>query len=997
KDFQHCFENTKRITNEEAAVLFVTEDDLQDPPPLTFTAGVVFKVLITDNDQGCSSLTGFPDPTPDYESSQSTKVVGSYNTQSSYMITRDDINSMEIDTNDQSLAVHSQDLPSVSPMPFIASSELGAVSYHEPLTPCQVNTGASSILITDKQINTMQWETDSDMAQQEQLHRLLQQMDTALQEVQQCEDILQKMQEIGQQTHGVQRQQLDSILQKIQQMDHNTHRLLQLVHKIDRSKRRRLLSSPQKTPTSRLQDYQLETLRIRRQGFEHYMVILSRARALLAKSFKELPMPRLFIVLPKGTGDAHGHGEPRPTQFRFYYLCECGAHTLLKDSKGPDNSEELPQIHIANHPGYDLDNHDEFFDNYGRYLLLMMYMVKCGVSSTGREVPPLLNLMSAEAINEDQDHLEFDRKNIGCLVDDTITYLEERICIKDRDMDPTSQWELQPSKLLPLKSYLNCMEDGSVSGALQQMYTQQRHRVWVCNIHLHLYHEPSLQAMERFIEDNNGDYYYEGSSNRVVVRCITDELEKCFRDAMLNLRWIQNSDFNQRSLTELDLWLDCNTTSDCDTTSDCATSITTSTENILINLNMTNHFELEISRFSLIVSVKKDGVRYLQVKIRRFNDLVSENLEFIQRCHYTHLTISNYTISEADNRLVDIILNSPKLEYLDIKCSIVRLITTINLVLSTREKAIQSGDSLSLRTLVVWVRNTNRDVYINSTVTFFLDSQLFDMRTDVTLSDEILNHHCMWDFLRQYGWSIKRLELLDFEDRHTILLRDSIQEQDLRMKTFFVSLPSLGTPGLNILNQIIRMLPKSTSVELVFAKLQEEHRLENTLLLLRLCKERVNGLELLGDSMELWLPRLTQEFPDRSSLPMLTSFTVGKYRNYTEVPGACVPWIVTMISTPPERPSPSTRLEALHLNVPLLGDWRTVVENLDLSALVDLDVRHSNLSFEALDRLVNRIVDASQVRLTNVHIISDLFSSNDAQALHARLCEKAPNVKIRLL
>ncbi|KAF9953744.1 hypothetical protein BGZ65_004488 [Modicella reniformis] len=96
KDFQHCFENVKRIMNEEAAILFVTDDDLQDSPPLRISPGVVFKVLVTNNDQGSSSLTGVPDPTPEYEASQSINVVGSYNTQSSSMITRDDINSIEL-------------------------------------------------------------------------------------------------------------------------------------------------------------------------------------------------------------------------------------------------------------------------------------------------------------------------------------------------------------------------------------------------------------------------------------------------------------------------------------------------------------------------------------------------------------------------------------------------------------------------------------------------------------------------------------------------------------------------------------------------------------------------------------------------------------------------------------------------------------------------------------------------------------------------------------
>ncbi|KAF9919435.1 hypothetical protein BGZ65_012189, partial [Modicella reniformis] len=168
--------------NEEAVVLFVTDDHLQDSPPLTFTPGVVFKVLVTDNDQGSSSL----------ESNQSINVVGSYNTQSSSMITRDDINTMDNDTDSQSLAEHSQASLSVSPTALITSSKRGATFPLDPLTPCQVNAGTSSIQITDGQIDTVQWETDIDMAQQEHL---------------------QEVQHTDQQTHGAQTQQ--SVLLKI--------------------------------------------------------------------------------------------------------------------------------------------------------------------------------------------------------------------------------------------------------------------------------------------------------------------------------------------------------------------------------------------------------------------------------------------------------------------------------------------------------------------------------------------------------------------------------------------------------------------------------------------------------------------------------------------------------------------------------------------------------------------------------------------------------------
>ncbi|KAF9993782.1 hypothetical protein BGZ65_010646, partial [Modicella reniformis] len=245
----------------------------------------------------------------------------------------------------------------------------------------------------------------------------------------------------------------------------------------------------------------------------------------------------------------------------------------------------------------------------------------------------------------------------------------------------------------------------------------------------------------------------------------------CFRDAMSNLRWIQNSDANQRSLTPLGLLINYNTLHSYCQNLDCDTLIANSTTDIVVDLNTTSHFELDISPLSLIVGVNNDGIRYFEMMVQQIDRLSSKDVEFIQSCHYTHLTVSHQVPPVADNRLVDIIRNSPKLENLRIEGVMNRL---INLVLSTRERAIQVGDSLSLRTFTV-----SENHLFKSTVTFFGDSQLFDMRTSMTfLQSYTIRAAPMIDFLRRYGWSIEDLRLeYEVNEELAALLCDSIQER----------------------------------------------------------------------------------------------------------------------------------------------------------------------------------------------------------------------------
>lgn len=146
-------------------------------------------------------------------------------------------------------------------------------------------------------------------------------------------------------------------------------------------------------------------------------LIQTRIQALLATSFEEFLIPRLFIVLPKPNGLLDGHGKPCSLQFRLHYLCEYGAHHAAKN---------------------------------GNDLLTAMYFVKYGATVAGRIISQLSSLELVETIGIDQDHLNFVKKNICRLVDNTITYLESTIHSNEDDTDVAAHWELNDSELRQL-------------------------------------------------------------------------------------------------------------------------------------------------------------------------------------------------------------------------------------------------------------------------------------------------------------------------------------------------------------------------------------------------------------------------------------------------------------------------------------------------------------------------------------------------------------------
>ncbi|KAF9350902.1 hypothetical protein BGX34_000917 [Mortierella sp. NVP85] len=196
----------------------------------------------------------------------------------------------------------------------------------------------------------------------------------------------------------------------------------------------------------------------------------------------EYPYPRLFVVLPKVLSSNKIH-KPVPGQFRLYFLCECGAHTM------PDDCTTPHQVHLANHQGYDIVKPAEFFQKYGRYVLVQMHMVKNGVHASGLLVPSLASSMIVEGLDTTKENLDYVSKNIEALVDDTIEFLQDLTggwdegAITDKKLIRLDKMEvMEEGERRPLKWYLKRDAERGFGG-LYRMVTRRGHVKWACKEH----------------------------------------------------------------------------------------------------------------------------------------------------------------------------------------------------------------------------------------------------------------------------------------------------------------------------------------------------------------------------------------------------------------------------------------------------------------------------------------------------------------------------------
>ncbi|KAF9363947.1 hypothetical protein BGX34_002927 [Mortierella sp. NVP85] len=236
-------------------------------------------------------------------------------------------------------------------------------------------------------------------------------------------------------------------------------------------------------------------------------LLQNSVQALMNQTYElhEYPIPRLFIVLPKDSSS----WDPLDlfsNRFRLYFLCECGEHTKSNNSKIPH------YIHVAKHEGYDIARPNEFFQQYGPYVLTILRMLKLGITVAGVAVPALSQLVRTDAIDQVATSLKVLTDTIEPGMNQVISYIEkvsedEGEANQGLEGQMTNNEALEGADLRQLESFLKNKDANRVLGNLYRTVTTEGHVKWVCIDHFREnYHEKAAKAFRDTVEVLYGSF-----------------------------------------------------------------------------------------------------------------------------------------------------------------------------------------------------------------------------------------------------------------------------------------------------------------------------------------------------------------------------------------------------------------------------------------------------------------------------------------------------------
>ncbi|KAF9898074.1 hypothetical protein BX616_004531, partial [Lobosporangium transversale] len=276
-------------------------------------------------------------------------------------------------------------------------------------------------------------------------------------------------------------------------------------------------------------------------------IIYSRIHSIISQTHEPHrdPTPRLFIVLPKSNYQSYQNNnalKPFSYQFKVYFICECGAHTMTNTNYGAT----LNETHLVNHPGYDLDRPEEFFERYGPYVLVMLQMVKYGYRSAETIVPPLAHCGMVKEMDCGPKYLKATASAFGSLIDWMIEYIQKQIEAGSKSLETQSDTykEFKSEDLQELECHLIMRDDSRTPGNLYRMITDEGHSKWVCRDHYaNGYRAWMITSLARFVEVYNGSYLEE--VGKIEIALTSRDMARQFYDAMvkassvveLNVSW----------------------------------------------------------------------------------------------------------------------------------------------------------------------------------------------------------------------------------------------------------------------------------------------------------------------------------------------------------------------------------------------------------------------------------------------------------------------------
>ncbi|CAO3564082.1 unnamed protein product [Mortierella alpina] len=291
------------------------------------------------------------------------------------------------------------------------------------------------------------------------------------------------------------------------------------------------------------QGHHEEIKQLQIQALGQLAVLQSRVQAVLTQTYElhEYPIPRLFIVLPQ-----YPSGwdvlQPFTEKYRLYFLCECGEHT-----KNPDSNSNIPHtIHLAKHEGYEISRPNEFFEQYGPYILTILKMLKFGISVASVAVPAVAHLMNTDALDHAAKGLEQLKNCIEPGMNEVISKMEkdstnEGEAIEDFASQMESKEALEGADLRKLETFLKDKDENKVLGNLYRTVTDEGHVKWVCIDHYREnYKQTAAEAFRRAVDSLEGTFDENNGLVRVKLR--SRVLANQFYMALRNARSVHELD-----------------------------------------------------------------------------------------------------------------------------------------------------------------------------------------------------------------------------------------------------------------------------------------------------------------------------------------------------------------------------------------------------------------------------------------------------------------------
>ncbi|GJJ71537.1 hypothetical protein EMPS_03887 [Entomortierella parvispora] len=805
-----------------------------------------------------------------------------------------------------------------------------------------------------------------------------------------------------------------------------------------------------KVETDKIQELQ-------QQMMDRLANIQAQIQAVMVQTYElhEYPIPRLFIILPKIPRRRDALLKPFSNQFRLYFLCECGAHTTREGSRKTD------RVHLAHHPGYDIERPTEFFQKYGPYVLAILRTVQTGAWLMGTVIDNLQHSTFARDLMHAEEGLAFAKRehefytnsNVAKMVNKTTKYLEHTSQEHDRRglrgmhasravsqsiMNDTQV--IESVELKHLDRYLSCVDPRRTFGDLHRSVTKDGHVKWVCRTHFRQnYRDQALERLRNVVVENRGvfDEYRE----KVTIRLASKTLANGFYAALI-----------QAHIQELDITLAWDVTMQ-----DLTVFVDNILKSTILSLSM-DGWDFEGSygdlsnrrhRFEPLIRLLTDG--QLQVlQLRRFSELFkrisslpsvesipalrsldicrTENYhellpELIKKC----IGLQRLAIhSDYSSEIEEILSAGRNLRELRVaygQASIDTVLSLIDKVVDIKSTAhrLQHDDQCSLSSLVI----TGRDFGI---------SVAFAAEKITQLVIDRWESQAMQPILDRYGWALNELDLSAYQasetrarledgkkDLHTSLnlgrWAHSLEQHGSQSRSLLASVKFNGSllkprnqphilsiielsPGLNDMSLILgdkRLRPRLWSPDS-----KEEQAPPYSLIDSDSYPEDLQQ-QLHKEETEWCLNHLASK---ATKLELIGSAAIHQTIDYLLRGGqkGLLPKLkeLRLVVDDNLDPMHSKSIEDLHTE-----QFEQLLKSLDFTVLTSLVIDHFQFSQEHWELLLQHLLQHGHLEkgptppplpLANLEIRSTLFFDDaDVEALRSQLATKAPTVHLDVL